>query len=772
VAERSVDTAFETALAETPTAAIEFAFHPKLPAPLSPICHPLRFAFCSRRRKKAVPARKKSPVAPLGFPTLRTPQAIQHPATTIGSPYLPTPSSHLLRLPHLPAPNCHLLRLPHPPSPIRTLGRRLQAGRDRIKGAAPVNVLAKLLLILAVAAGCAAEITAAEIVGTAVVPHRIETSMRYRRPRDTNLAARVQLFVRGPASVPRFDGRLPAQLLASNDWAWHDLATAVKAPEGALTVWTFNGRSSRWGAGQSFTVEAEGLQITNLAIRNPAQWISAVTFLSIDDSVRPDTVVVHLANESGQPLQVTSLRFWLPKIGTEWQVLWPQEPLPATTVVPPGDKGFLKLRVPKLPLTYAALELGTSAGPLWTHLRIKRESFDISGGWVNEHATQEPYLKLLRHLHVNAGQIDRVPGYTDNPTLYSRYPIKLFNRLWPLEQWDTDEWLPRIHAVEFLGEPQFGGGKPVAPQEVFDKLLPYRISRLPTSVTLSEERTWRWYAGLSDYPHYDAYRVVAPAADAWGEYDRWGGRRIRWGAPLETIGDMCRSLRDLNRPVPCAYWSQGPHDGWESGWGGGGRSRRSPTPDELRSQALHALSSRITSLYWFNLSLKSLLKFPDTWEPMTRIGREIRMLEPYLLEGDAYRFERRTQDGKPDWDLASIAAPEAALLFANDTAYTADEKENVFRFGPPRAVEFEFALPQWLRGPKDVFRVDADGLHEVTWRTHDRGVTITDQRSRDAIYIATRSAKVRPGLEQRRQQALAEEAAHPIDRDALEQLKR
>lgn len=178
-------------------------------------------------------------------------------------------------------------------------------------------------------------------------------------------------------------------------------------------------------------------------------------------------------------------------------------------------KGFVEVRVPKLPLTYAALELSTSSGPLWAHLRIKREAFDISGGWVSDAATREPYMKLLRHLHVRAGQIEHVAGYTDNPDLYDRYPIKLFNRLWPFEKWDTDEWLPKIHAVEFMGEPQFGGGKPVAPQVVFDTLLPYRVSRLPTSITLSEERTWRWYAGLSDYPHYDAYRVVAPAGDAY-----------------------------------------------------------------------------------------------------------------------------------------------------------------------------------------------------------------------------------------------------------------
>jgi hypothetical protein len=57
--------------------------------------------------------------------------------------------------------------------------------------------------------------------------------------------------------------------------------------------------------------------------------------------------------------------------------------------------------------------------------------------------------------------------------LDDRYPLKLFNRLWPLEQWDTEEWLPRIHAVELLAAPH-GGGSPVSPQEVFDKLLPYR----------------------------------------------------------------------------------------------------------------------------------------------------------------------------------------------------------------------------------------------------------------------------------------------------------
>jgi hypothetical protein len=96
-----------------------------------------------------------------------------------------------------------------------------------------------------------------------------------------------------------------------------------------------------------------------------------------------------------------------------------------------------------------------------------------------------------------------------------------------------------------------------------------------------------------------------------------GRRAIRWGSPLETIGEMTRSLRELNRPRPIAYWSQGAHHDWN---GYGGRKRGSPTPDELRLQAYHALSSRITSLYWFNLSLRSLVTFPDLIEPITRVG--------------------------------------------------------------------------------------------------------------------------------------------------------
>jgi hypothetical protein len=414
------------------------------------------------------------------------------------------------------------------------------------------------------------------------------------------------------------------------------------------------------------------------------------------------------------------------------------------------------------------VKLSDNAGralTLWTYLRIKRETFDISGGWVASglHGSNTlqavPYLKTLRRMHVNTGMHQEVPGYSDTP-LFEKYPLKYMNRLQPFDHYSAEAILPRVHAVEFLGEPQYGGGRPVPPMEVWRALAPYQATRLPTSVTHSEERVWRFYAGLSDYPHYDAYRVAAPSPDAWSKYDRWDGQVIRWGAPLETIGDMTRSLRELNRPRPIAYWSQGAHHDWDRY---SGRKRRSPTPDELYLQAYHALASRITSLYWFNLSLRSLVTFPDLVDPITRVGREVRMLEDYYLEGDAVSHERMTRDGKPDWDLDVVAGPRGAVLFALDLNYRPSPVEKVFEFGPPRDVTLRFRLPAYVSRAAEVFRVDAEGTTNVEYATKDQMLMISDRVSRAAIYVVATRAGERRRIEARRKALIAEEDSHGFD---------
>lgn len=658
--------------------------------------------------------------------------------------------------------------------------------------------------------------------GLQVIPHVQSAEMRYRRDPDFSLGARVELFLRNSSSEPleippttdiRLRDRTPDQLLQADEWAWHDLPSAwggspLRLPPGAMTVWSWNGKRSPWGtntvADLSIALAGEAPpQRLRVPISAPEVWLSAVTFLASADSnrspstasvdPRPDSIVFHVANRTGHPVTVQAVRLWLPESNASWRVLLPGawsgdrlERFPADGRIANGDRGGARLRTGPLPLTYAVIEvrLADPTGrsfSVWAHQRIKRESFDISGGWVGDSGGGEKPLeseifhKTLRRLHVNTAHLQEVGGYTDRngpEGLYTRYPLKYFNKLTPFERYDTDAVLPRIHAVEFLGEPQYGGGKPVPPQECWKALAPYAPTRLPTSITHSEERVWRFYAGVSDYPHYDAYRVTAPSPDAWTRYDRWGGERIRWGAPLETIGEMCRSLRELNRPRPTAYWSQGPHHDWN---GFGGRRRGSPTPDELRLQAYHALSSRITSLYWFNLSVRSLVAFPDLIEPMTRVGREIRMLEPFYLSGDATSHERVLRDGRPDWDLDVVSGPDGALLFALDLDYRPDPQERVFRFGPPRSVTFRFPLPGHLRKPAEVFRVDAGGVAAVAHDWIDGGVSIRDEASRVAVYVVAARAGERDGIDARRRELLKLEqttgfdpAARPED---LAQLK-
>ncbi|HOJ32824.1 MAG TPA: hypothetical protein PKY35_02665 [Candidatus Hydrogenedentes bacterium] len=633
-----------------------------------------------------------------------------------------------------------------------------------------------------------------ELVGLTVTPHVRADIMQYRKETEPAEGARVQLFFKNISQendVLTWDSRLrvlfnglsPDVLLTERTWAWHDLPSATPEesftlPKDSLVVWSFNGRRLPFGVGGEIQLDVGATEepwfSNRLILSQPALWISSITFFAREDVLYPDLIAVHIANNGDDDVFTVGARLWLPTDPNTPRILSRQlameriEGFNGWKNIPKKDRGGFIAVTPPLPLTYAAVEVlvehqDKHAESLWTFLRIKPERFDISGGWVNDaknSITKEPFLKTLKRLHVNTAHIAETPGYSDSP-LYEKYPLKYFNKLTPFHIYDADAQLPRIHAVEFLGEPQYGGGRPVPPQEVWRELYPYTKTRLPTTVTNSEERVWRDYAGLSDFPHYDAYRVSAPSADAWRKYDRWGDQRIGWGAPLETIGDMCRSLREMNRPMPCAIWSQGPHEGWDVY---DKRRRTSPTTDEIRLQAYHALSTRITSLYWFNLSLRSLVKWRDTLGELGRIGREIRMLDEFMLEGDAYAHSRlRRPDGAFDWDTASVCGPRAALLFALDLDYVPDPYERVFRFGPPRPASWRFALPAYLSEIQDVFRVDANGTYDVPYSFENGLITIQDTINKVGIYLAAARPGTREYIEEKRKRLIEEEQSLEFD---------
>jgi hypothetical protein len=310
-------------------------------------------------------------------------------------------------------------------------------------------ILLTCMLVCVIASLGVERLSAAEVRGVTVTPHVVASSMKYRRPRDPALGARVKLFVKGSALPGTVGGKTPAEHLKAGDWGWHDFHTAIQGPDESLSVWTWNGNATSWGVGNHVEVRGDGLAPTSVSIEAPRRWISNVTFPGAESDPKPREMIVHVRNASERDLTITAVRLWLPKDNKTWQTLFATDVKSVNSKAPAGERAVVHVRyAAALPLTYAAVELVTNDGSLWEHLRIKRDTFDISGGWIGDHLRHEPYLRLLSQLHVNCGQIEGVDGYTNNRELYERYPFKLFNRLQPLSEWDTDEWLPKIHAVE------------------------------------------------------------------------------------------------------------------------------------------------------------------------------------------------------------------------------------------------------------------------------------------------------------------------------------
>lgn len=628
-----------------------------------------------------------------------------------------------------------------------------------------------------------------ELAGMTVTPHGFSNEIRYRKPPAPELGALVRLVFRhtnpGGAPVPielLFNGKKPAELLDAEAWSWcempakqgRDPRAFVLAPE-RWAVFTFNGAGEDWGAGERIALtvrdaasEAEaGLRVR---LEQTAVQLSSVVFLA-DEGIYPERMTAHVTNAGADPAEVRAVRFYGPSAGG-LALLGAAADLRGfggDLSVPAGGRSGFTARLPHLPLARGLVEVVVvcrgAEQSLWAPLRFKRDRFDIGSGWLEIPSapgvvplTREPFLKLLERLGVNTAHCEHVPGYTDDTGpggLYTRYPLRLMAGFKDVANYNSDAWVARIHGVDAVGEPQMGLG----PRGAYEALRHYDGARYPTTVTLSDDSGFRYYAGLSDFPHYDAYRVTAPSSDVWGLYDRWD-KRIFWGAPLEGIGAMTRTLRALSRPAPIALWSQSVHEGWR---GGLGRKRRSPTPDEILLQAYEGLANGAKSLYWYSLQSWSVLKYRDALPVTERIGREIRALENLYLEGDPFEHQRVTRNGVPDLDLNSLVTPDAAVLFAMDLAYRPDHEAQVFVFDGPRPLAAHFDLPDYLRPVHDVFRIDAAGVYDAPWRATDRGVMLRGALDRVGVYVAAREDGLRAQLAARLAALEAEAQALAFD---------
>lgn len=630
------------------------------------------------------------------------------------------------------------------------------------------------------------------IIGLNKVDHKIEPSLKYKFQHSNDLSARYQIFIKNISQQPinvenikkiYINGRSPDEWHNCKIFSWYRFPYQhsnfpEEIPANSLMIWEFNGRNNKWLQSSNIHFRSNAID-TTIKDDNQLIYISNIVFTGPEKLLHPDLVTIHIFNDSKQDYRVSDIIFWQPSQNASWHFLYPVDSVTEFKTIPndkrimSGEKSILQINSKKFMLGYIAIQvrLSNSSGgvkEIWAYVKIKKESFDISSGWSNNLIDGKPaflneeFLKILKYLHVNTAHYNGQPGYSDNDQLFSRYPIKYFGSIVPWENFDKDSLLHRIHAIEILGEPQYGGGNPVDPQQVNMELIKFAPSRIPTTLTHSEERIWRFYSGLSDYPHYDAYRVSSPSADKWRNYDRWNGKKISWGAPLETIGTMTRSLKYLNRPAPVAYWSQGPHSGWQVY---GGRKRTSPTASELRVQAYHALSTGITSLYWFNLSHTALIKYPDLIEPMKRIGREILLLDSFYIHGTQWIYEQQFETNKPIWDLSTFVAPQGVILFALDLDYSINSGLKTFTFTSKKKANLKFKLPKWVDTQWELFCLSEDGLTQIGYELiSDNSILINDEITEVGVYVLLPSSGSGGRfLKQKWQKLIDEERNHTVN---------
>lgn len=651
-----------------------------------------------------------------------------------------------------------------------------------------------------------------KVVGVHVTPHQQPEGISFNREEESPAPAggRVQLFLLNRAAedsqkpedtvhinVLAFDGNEPKRNVFSKAWAWEDTPAEwpesdTSIPPGALTVFSFNSLVPKWiEPGNTFQLEFTdwlNARRDSLTVTLPQQEarLSSLSFLSSDkNSLHPDSLVFYLENLSEKNWKVSSLRIFQPYQTTSFRLLKPIASLdkfntfPSNGILRPGQKMAVIATTPShLKLTTAALEISLvnparayETCSLWEQLRVRRESFDIGAGWVSAQTqgtnilTQEPWLKTLKWLHINTANIQNIPGYTDSSephSLYELYPLKFMGTAQPLPEFDTDSTLPKFHAAESLGNVQDEINH-CSPQDALELLRVYGGFRIPTSLILTDPWQWRHYAGISDYPHFNIARLAVPNGfERWDLYPRWE-KPVPWGAPLETMGILTRNLRDNSRPLSISAWVQGPFDGWTSK---GERKRLAPTPNELRFLAWETLSSRVASLHWFNLNIGSLVKYRDLLPTIQQVNREALALEIFFLYGDSWKNKViQTQEDPPeaDWELSSIICPRAALLCALDLRYDEDRLGRTFKFRRPREALFDFELPDFLKSPLDVFRIDANGVYDVQYQVNTNGVEITDKQSLAAIYVATRDRALRGELEKRRQYYANHETRYHFD---------
>ena len=517
---------------------------------------------------------------------------------------------------------------------------------------------------------------------------------------------------------------------------------SAEIPSGAIDCYLLNVVDSGFygnGITLSITDRNSGKsEVKHIKIVKPQFYVTRIAFTSENGSSKPVGFNVFFRNGSNKKVTVNKITVFKSRPG--YTEHWWKEILNTQKTDWFGENGFIGkgdingvyVRTGELPFGEIIVEFevsGTNVGkkilyvvkPFVLH-------FDIGFGWADKYlAGSEAFCKTMALMHLNTVN-GNAKKFFENKEWEEKYPIKKFAKLADVDVQNTPENLKRIHGAEHFGEPQF---KKQPAQEIYNYYTTYRGSGYPTTLTLSHEPGFFLYAGVVDFAHFDAYRVVAPHADRWGAYQKYGDRNVRWGSPLETIGDYMRTLNRISYPNPVAAWAQAMSDGWSSRFRPGAGN---PNNLEMRIQAYEAIANGALSLYWFNINGKNLIGNRNSLSEIQQINRELVLTGDLLLKTTPFWWKNRFMD----IDLNVLAGPDYAVLTAIDLKY-AVSTENQFVSKGERSETMEFVLPSYLLDCDGVVKITSDGIIPVSLQIREGNAVISDKFTTTAMYVLYRT---------------------------------
>jgi hypothetical protein len=593
-----------------------------------------------------------------------------------------------------------------------------------------------------------------EIVGLCVVPHTVsgEISSYSFDTLSTNekLGALLHVFVKNNQAEIQptvlWNGQTASELLANDTLTWAntpdtrnapetqayaanpDLVVSTAIPSGAVDVYTINTLDGGFVYDNlTLTVKDSNsgkLASAVIAPSVPEISVTRLIFNSSADTPYADSMTYFVANNGADPVTVTGVRLYDGNTDNSrhyWDTNTTHPFSNFSETIAPGDTGGGKVTFPLRQRGEILVGIDVSIRGKTVTLMYKVKPIvittKIAAGWaVRDLIVYESYKKMFTSMHFNTLHA------------FSGASLRLDNgdRVYSTISHVYDQTLittPEEYAVlDNWGEPQHAG---VPPQRIFRHNLSFRSVLVPLAADWTHEPSFYYYTGLYDYVDFDAYRIDAPSSDDFSAYryndiykDKGTGW---WGAPLETIGRYTRTMSKLQAPNQCAAWAQGVHT-WSSA---------APNSYEKRIQAFQTLANGATSLYWFNITAKSLLLHRDTGEVIKLVNREIATIDRFLPKTVPFYYHN-----SDEFDFNTNIGDNFALLYITDLNYNKNLMEYVYCGA--RNADASFRLPAYLSDVTTLYKIGYDGVKKIDdWQLRNNTLTFRDTIDETAIYFIT-----------------------------------